>query len=290
MAPIALLGLIIASGFAQEGPPVQSVDCPSQVILPMLPSARQAPVIELEIGGQKYKFALDTGAVGGRISPEIVQRLGLQPIGEVQAGDPSGKNARSVKLYRIPEIRAGGATLHVVRMFSDDGVVPHGGAAYFDGVIGYAVFSSLLLTLDYPHSRVVLSPGGMSASQFSRSIPYTVEHGLPLLHVQVGDVQVDGHVDSGSDGGLTIPARFKDKLHLDGEPKKIGQARTLFNTIDIYLAKVKDPIYVGGIKMPIDQVEMHDLFPFANIGGRLLHKFVVSIDQTQKRILFDPAS
>ncbi|MFI5387407.1 MAG: retropepsin-like aspartic protease [Fimbriimonadales bacterium] len=281
------LAYLITTALAQEDSPVHRVECPRQVVLPMLPTARQSPLIELEIGGQKYKFALDTGAVGGRISAEVVKRLGLKPEGKVMAGDPSGKNSREVSLYRIPQVKAAGATLYGVQMMVEDGVVPKGAPAYFDGVIGYAVFCDLLLTLDYPNRQVILTPGGMSPDQVSRSIPYQLEHGIPLLSVQIGDVKVGGHVDSGSDGGLSIPAKYKDRLHLEGEPRKVGQAKTLFNTTDIYLAKVKDPIYVGGIKMPIDQVEINDLFPFANIGGRLLHKFRVTIDQRKRRILFE---
>jgi hypothetical protein len=273
---------------AQHGDPpaIDRIVCPTQVILPMEASARQAPAINLEIGGKNYKFALDTGAVGGRISEDIVKSLGLKPVGTVLAGDPSGKNSREVNIYKIPQIKAGGATLYGVRMFADSGVVPAHSEAHFDGVIGYAVFHDLLLSLDYPNKQVILTPGGMSSEQVKTSMPYKLEHGIPLLKVQVGKVKVDGHVDSGSDGGLSIPSKYKSDLNLDGEPVKIGQARTLFNTVDIYLAKVKDPITVGGQTMPIDQIELNDLLPFANIGGRLLHKFKVVIDQKDHRIAF----
>ncbi len=268
------------------GPPVDRIVCPREVVLPTIPSARQAPVINLEIGGKTYRFALDTGAVGGRISEEVVKSLGLKPVGIIQAGDPSGKHNRVVSIYKIPEIKAGDATLYGVRMMADSGVAPKGTAAYFDGVIGYAVFHDVLLTLDYPHSRVVLKPGGMSRDQLSASLPYELEHGIPFMQVQVGKVKVGGHVDSGSDGELSIPAKFKPDLNLQAAPVLVGHARTLFNTVDIYAAKVKDRILVGGLEMPIHQIELNDLFPFANIGGRLLRKFSVSIDQGRKRILF----
>ena len=267
--------------------PIDKLDCPKQVVLPMQDSARQAPVINLEIGGRTYRFALDTGAVGGRISEDVVKSLGLNPIGVVRAGDPSGKNTREVHIYKIPEIKAGDATLHGVRMFADSGVVPHDSKAYFDGVIGYAVFHDVLLTLDYPHKQVILTPGSMSSEELKSAIPYELEHGIPFLQVQVGKVKVGGHVDSGSDGALSIPAKFKPDLNIEGEPKLVGHARTLFNTVDIYSVKVKDPITVGGLKMPIDEVELNDLFPTANIGGRVLHKFVVTIDQKAQKIAFE---
>jgi hypothetical protein len=285
----ASIAVLLTTAFVQDEKPVQSISCPHQVTLPMLPTPRQSPMIELEINGRKYNFILDTGAVGGRIPLAIVKELGLKPVGKVLAGDPSGKNSREASVYRIPEIKAGGATLHGVRMMCDDGVVPPGVPTLREGVIGYAVFHDLLLTLDYPNKQVILVPGGMSADQAKRAVPYTLEHGLPLLSVQVGSAKLTGHVDSGSDGGISIPSKFKSQLHLDGEPRMVGHAKTLFNSFDIFLAKVKDPIYVGGMKMPVDHIEMHDMFPFANIGGRLLKLFKVTIDQKKQRILFEPS-
>ncbi len=277
------LALLVKTQHPQRKP-VDHVDCPTKVVMPMLETKRQAPLIELEIGGAKYKFMLDTGAVGGRISNAIVKKLHLDPIGIIQTGDPSGKNTQQASVYRIPQIKAGGATLYGVEMFASDGLI----AGEADGVIGYAVFQSLLLTLDYPKREVTLTPGGMTADQAKTAIKYTRDdHGLIQLPVQIGDVKVSGHVDSGSDGGLSVPTKYKAQLHLDGEPKLVGHAKTLFNSFDIYLAKVKDPILVGGMKMPIDQVELQDLLPFANIGGRLLKKFKVTIDQKDKRILFE---
>lgn len=267
-------------------PVIDRLDCPHEVMVPMEPSARQAPTLKVEIGGKDYRFALDTGAQGGRISPDIVKSLGLNPVAQVLAGDPSGKNTRTVNIYVIPEIKIGDAVLHGVRMFADDGVVQKSSPAYFDGVMGYGVFHDVLLTLDYPNKQVILSPRSMNDDEAKASVPYQLEHGLPLLTVRVGDVKVDGHVDSGADGGLSIPSKYQSQLHLDGEPHKVGEARTLFNTVEIYAAKVKDPILVGGVKMPIDEVELNDLLPFANIGGRLLHKFKVVIDQKSQRIAF----
>lgn len=287
MCLVLSLSLFLASQSDVDSKAVESVTSPAKAVLPMLKSARQAPCIELEIGGKKYRFALDTGAVSGRVSPDIVAALGLKPIGEVRAGDPSGKNSRTVKLYRIPEIKAGAVTLHGVRMFADDGVEAKIGPAYLDGVIGYAVFHDLLLTLDYPHNQVILTKGDMPKPEAAKAIHYKTEHGIPMLDVQIGDVKVDGHVDSGADGGLSIPSKYKDKLHMVGEPKLVGHARTLFNTMDIYSVTVKDPVKVGGQLMPTDKIELNDLLPFANIGGRLLHQFTVTIDQKQKLISFE---
>jgi hypothetical protein len=237
-------------------------------------------MIELSIGGKPYHFLLDTGATGGRISPSVVATLGLKPVGEVRAGDPSGKNSKTVQIYKIPEITAGTAHFYGVQMFSDGGV---NDKSLADGVIGYAVFQDLLLTLDYPKRQVILERGKLPASAMN----YTTEHGIPVLPIEVGSLKIDGHVDSGSDGGLYIPTKYKSKLNIDGEPKVLGHARTLFNEFDILGVKVKDPIKVGGMTINVPLIEMHDLFPIGNIGGRVLSQYRVTIDQKNRRIQFD---
>jgi hypothetical protein len=191
-----------------------------------------------------------------------------------------------VDIYKIPEIKIGAARLDGVRMIAEQGIVPKGADAYFDGVLGYAVFKGVLLTLDYPNKQVILTPGGMSEDDKKSAIPYELEHGIPFVQVQIGSVKVGAHIDSGADGGLSIPAKFQKDLDFAGEPHKVGEGRTLFNTVDIYAAKVKDPVMVEGFRLPIDEIELNDLFPVANLGGRVLHLFRVVIDQTDQRILF----
>ena len=260
--------------------PVEKTLCTERVVAPMLPGPRRAPLIELTIGGKPYQFLLDTGATGGRIDPTIVERLGLKPVGEVRAGDPSGKNTRQVKIYRIPEITIGTAHFYGVSMFADAG--PQSKMKLSDGVIGYGVFQELLLTLDYPNKQVILERGSLPAS----AMAYKTEHGIPTLPITAGKVTVVGHVDSGSDGGLAVPLKYKDRLPLAEPPKVIGHARTLFNSMDIYGAKLSEPVTIGGMPVEVPLIELNDLLPFGNIGGKVLQKFKVVIDQKNKRIQF----
>lgn len=275
--------LLAAQHRGYEPKPVDRIQFQGQTALPILPGPRKAPLIELKIGGKPYHFLLDTGATGGRIAPEIVESLGLKPEGEVRAGDPSGKNSRQVKIYRIPEIVAGTTHLYGVRMFS---VPTHTNNHLADGVIGYAVFQELLLSIDYAGKKVTLSKGVLPPS----AIHYETEHGIPVLPIEIGNVKLIGHVDTGADGGLSVPMKYKDELPLAEPPKVIGHARTLFNSIDIYGAKVKGPVKIGGMTISVPMLELNEVLPFGNIGGRVLQQYVVTIDQRNRRIAFDRPS
>ena len=278
-----ILTLIPLIGTIQRPPaPVEKTSCPSSVTIPMLPGANRAPIIEIKIAGKPYRFALDTGTVGGgRISPAILVKLGLKPIGKVLAGDPSGKGSREVSLYKIPELTAGSAHFYGVPMFADAG--PAGTPEYVDGVLGFGVFKDLLLTFDYPARQITFKRGSLPSS----ALTYGLDHGVPTLPIEIGKVKIKGHIDSGSDGGIMVPMKFKNQLPLAGEPKVIGRARTNFNTIEIFGAKVKGPITVGGMAANVPMIEMHDMFPFGNIGAMFLQLFKVSIDQKNKRISFE---
>lgn len=277
VAPLAVTLLAVAQ--EQDEKPVLKVDCPGEFKVPILPGPRKAPLIGVEIAGKKRHMLLDTGASGGRISNKIVEELGLRPVGQTVVGDPSGKNDRHANLYRIPETKIGGATVKGMLVFADDGVGPDGLA---DGVLSYRVFQDLLLTIDYPGKQIVFGPGILPAGSPS----YDLEHGIPVLTVTIGDAIVPCHLDSGSDGGLMVPTKFKGKMPLDGEPRVIGHARTLFNEIEILGVKVKGPVKFAGMDVTVPMVEMHDLFPFGNIGGRVLQQFAVSLDQRNHRVRF----
>jgi len=276
LAASTVAALILAQ--SPEPQPVERTECPAPVTLAMLPSVRRAPLIELTIGGKPYHFLLDTGAAGGRISPEIVAYLGLKPVGQIEAADPSGKNSRKVDLYRIPEIVAGSAKFFGVSMFADSG----GPAGHADGVIGYGVFKDLLLVLDYPARKVSFLHGSLPRT----AIPYKTVGGIPVLPIKIGKFVIDGHVDSGSDGGLLVPLKYKAQLPLEGEPRVIGHARTLFNSFDILGAKVSAPVTIGGFQIDVPMIEMHAMFPIGNIGARVLSLYKVTIDQKHRRIQF----
>ncbi|MBS1717455.1 MAG: aspartyl protease family protein [Armatimonadetes bacterium] len=258
---------------------VDRATCIGKVIAPILPGRRKAPLIAVKIGGKPYRMLLDTGGQGGRISEDVAKALGLQPIGEVRAGDPSGKNSQRLFLYKIPEIVIGNAHLYGVRMIGSKGR-DHGVDS--DGVLGTNAFGDLLVTLDFPRKQIEIENGSLP----SDSMPYRVLNGVPALTVEVGKVKIDAHVDSGSDGGLMIPLSYQDQLPLAEKPHVVGHARSLFNDFDIYAAKLNGKVKIGGVPFDITTVEMHNAFPMGNIGGRVLQNYAVTIDRKNKRIRF----
>ncbi len=99
-------------------------------------------------------LAVDTGASGLFINRAIAERAGLKPIGRVQisgVGDqgPAGGYAAHVDSIRIGSLEFRDCIVKVIDRTD---------VLNIDGVIGTDVFSSYLVTLDYPMRKFLLSP------------------------------------------------------------------------------------------------------------------------------------
>ena len=71
------------------------------------------------------------------------------------------------------------------------------------------------------------------------------DEGLPTIKVQVGDVALDAHIDSGSPGGITLPENVQDRLKLKSKPTVVGRARTVNSSFDILAASLDGNARIG---------------------------------------------
>ena len=124
------------------------------------------PVVEVTLNGQgPFFFMIDTGAgMQADIDVSVAQRLNLRADGRVLSGDPSGVNDREVATATIDSIKVG--SNRGVEFRNVTAVVrPHRITKDYpdvDGILGFALFTDYLLTLDYPAMQVRLSRGVLS--------------------------------------------------------------------------------------------------------------------------------
>ena len=130
------------------------------------------PVIEVKLNGQgPFAFMIDTGAgMQADVDTAVAERLGLQLSGRAINGDPSGENDREVATATIDSIALGGSgrdassvafrnVTAVVRPQKITKDYPD-----VDGILGFALFTDYLLTLDYPAMQVRLARGALPAA------------------------------------------------------------------------------------------------------------------------------
>ena len=104
--------------------------------------------------GQRRRLLLDTGAGGITLTRSAAAALHLEPEAEVSSFGFGDNGARPPTLTHVESIKIGQMEFHncMVRILEDKNTLN------FDGLLGGDVFSSFLLTLDFPASEVRLSP------------------------------------------------------------------------------------------------------------------------------------
>jgi len=244
------------------------------------------PAVEVTINGEgPYVFLVDTGAAGGgRIDPELAAKLDLETLGQVQVGDPSGRNRATRDLVRVDHVRFGDAEARGVPMLLA-GELQAGRS--IDGILGFALFRDVLLTLDYPAKTLRLTPGGLGPPDGQDIVADVGDGGIPSVEVDLGGVTVTADIDSGSMGWVTLPAAVAGKLDLAAEPVVVGRAETPFNSFEILQAPLDGAVQVGRHVFPNPPVEFADMFPRGNLGGQLLGHFAVTFDQRNRRVRFE---
>jgi len=246
-----------------------------------LTSAGHLLAVEAKVNGKgPYKFAIDSGAAGPmRISPEVAKALGLEQIGETRAGDPSGKNVETRPIMRVDSLDIGPAHFTTLRATTAPTL---GGALASDGVIGLSIFAGSTVTLDYPKSELRVSHEALP-EKGEHVVPYTTEHGIPVIEVDVAGTPIKVDVDTGSPALLSVPSSWASKFPL-GEQKVVGRGRTSVNEFEIKAAELKGDLRVAGFAAAGPRIDIVDLFPVANLGSKFFRDYAVTFDTVNKRM------
>src|SRR5438067_10832374 len=234
----------------------------SPVVLAPVQMRGWMPVVEVKLNGQgPFAFMIDTGAgMQADIDISVAQRLNLQPSGRAINGDPSGENDREVATLTIDSITFGGGVAKGTRARrTGEGVVefrnvtaivrPHKITKDYpevDGILGFALFSDYLLTLDYPAMQVRLARGVLPPANGADILSFEIENRIPVIEVAIGKLRVRAHVDSGNFvAGFILLEELVEQLQLLSPPVTVGRARSVSNQIEIKQTQLKGTIQIG---------------------------------------------
>ena len=250
------------------------------------------PVVEVKLNGQgPFAFMIDTGAgMQADIDVSVAQRLNLRANGRVLNGDPSGQNDREVLTAQIDSIALGqgerdGGTVEfrnvtaIVRTHRITKDYPD-----VDGILGFALFTEYLLTLDYPAMQVRLARGALPPSNRADILNFEIENRIPIIELAIGKVRVRAHVDSGNFvAGFILPEEIVEQLQLLSAPVTVGSARSVTNRIELKQVQLRDSISIGRFSFPQATIQFPALSD-TNVGFKVLRDFTVTFDQKNRRM------
>lgn len=126
-------------------------------------TADPLPVVKLRVDGVDATFMIDTGA-NFFLEPDFAKTLNLA-LRENGNGIFAGGKHAPMQMTTVDRLDMGTATTRNVTAT----VLPTHASDFFpglqiDGVLGTSVFERFLVTIDYPHARLILRPRSSSAA------------------------------------------------------------------------------------------------------------------------------
>jgi hypothetical protein len=167
-------------------------------------------VIRATIGGRGLDFALDSGASGLTIDPGVAHQLGLTTHGK--ATDAAFGGDVDVSRTIVPSMQLGPVDIHNAAFdvvpFGDDGVDTR-----LVGLLGYDVFASAIVGVDFKHQTVALysREAFLQAEQGLFPVPIQLDDGIPRAPVTIEGIKGGFLVDTGSFASLAFDS-FISKL------------------------------------------------------------------------------
>lgn len=233
-----------------------------------------------------YHFIVDTGSSATIVTPDLVKRFGGRVHGNqtpVRVLDASGR----VKLLNpatLKRLDLGAARFEGVGVLEYDlaDLSNHLGVR-IDGVLGFPLFRDTLLTLDYLHSQVIITPQGMPMALPGVTIPFNNEQNTPLIPIQVGNESFIALIDSGSDAALSLNTVGLHPTFRFG-PKPGALVATLGGDRLLMTGRLAQTLTIGAYAIEYPIVDLTD--ELSSIGGGLLRDFSVTFDQKRNQATF----
>ena len=187
-------------------------------------------------------------------------------------------------VYHLDAVQIGDALFEGVRAPSRDynRALAGRGIPRIDGIFGYHLFSGYVLTLDYPGRRVRIEEGPLEVPEGARTLALTGEPGgLPTIQVVLDGAELGAYFDSGSMGGIHVPAAAVEDATFLEEPYEFARARTVTGEFPIQKGRIDAALSIGGVERVDPWLELSEVMPTAVIGSAFLRDYVLSIDAEQ---------
>src|SRR3989475_1748194 len=151
---------------------------------------------QLSINGRgPYNFAVDTGATQTVISEKLIAEVGLQPITSTVVYGIGGAGKVDTKLYGVNEIAVGDVKIKNIPVGTFNDPL---GSQVADGILGTAVLSDFIITVNYPANQLELSRKRQPAPATTEVLPAWYFSNLLLVPVSVNGKQGNFIVDTGA--------------------------------------------------------------------------------------------
>ncbi len=238
-----------------------------------------------------FLFLLDTGATFSVVSKRLAGKLNMRPLATKQHVYDALGTKTTYRFYEVGRISVGAAdATRVWATVQDFASSQAGFHPALEGILGFDLFRSVLMTIDYEQERLVLRAGTLDASDDAEVLPYELTRGTPTVRLTVGGEEGEFLLDSGSNGSIQVPNDLARLLPLDRE--RFSQPATLSGgkRAQTVNARLVQSLAIGGIEIQeplIGWIEGHENAR-SLIGGLILKYFAITFDPASEVVYLEP--
>ena len=162
------------------------------------------PMVQMMVNGQgPYPFIFDTGSPSLLVTQALVDELELPVLRTTEMVSPVGGTPVQTFLVHVDSLTLGDVPAKDLEAM----VLNLSGAGLGMGVVGPAIFRDHgPLTLDFASNTLTMGKG--SPAGVETWIPFGASAPLLDVPLRIGESRMDGHVDTGSPGILTVRSRI----------------------------------------------------------------------------------
>ncbi len=258
--------------------------------------AEDVPVVPLLINGEgPFRFLIDTGATGVVLDQRVAERLRL-PRHEkpIIGSSAAGADVATSLPATVTSLTLGGARFSDLKVLvmdftvmEIDGDLP----VQLDGILGAALFSHTLLTLDYNERSLHLVNGGLPDADGDEIVPLDIQNHSPYLMVRLETASQSQDrlalIDTGSNGWLSIPHHWG--LDAATASAENGLSMTASGVVADRTTRIAR-LRLGGITMAGPPVDFGSGKGYASIGQSLLEGMRVTFDFAGRRMRLQSAT
>jgi hypothetical protein len=256
---------------SSQASPADRVVLADSTMVPLELDRASRPVVRVMLYGRgPYRLGVETGSPVTRLTSGVVDSLGLKRTGELD-GD---------KLVHLDSLRIGDALIRNLEVAGGDAVAQLG----LDGVLGLDAYADLLLTVDFPNERLVLSRGSLPAPD-GREVLRAVRVG-PFVGIEVdaAGVKEIGVVDTQGGVGFAVIPEVAERLTFATPLQVVGRAVVGGTApVEVRGARLAGELGLGRYRFTQPRIAVHELPPsipsHITIGTKVLRHFAVTVDQ-----------
>ncbi len=285
---LVLVAVFFAGCFSPAGPKPGRTKLTSRLIEVPVQVVGHLVVVETNADDDgPWRFLLDTGSSVTLVDPAFAAHHSMpgQTNGtpEIRVRDATGA-LTTLEPTIIPRLEFGEARFDRVKalIYDCSELSAHLGRP-IHGVIGFPLFRDTILTLDYPGSRLIITPAGQAPLTPGSTINFDTDSPLPLIPIEVGDRTLLALIDSGNDGPLNLnPAGLN--LSFASAPRPGATINALVSDRIQEVGRLADPLRIGDYVLPSPVIDLTD--DLSSLGGEVLHNFAITFDQARGTVTF----